>query len=57
MGKDKYSQFKPALTAGLTKIEDYYNKTSLADAYTMTMSEFYPSLALYRSLLSIYTST
>ncbi|RXW12193.1 hypothetical protein EST38_g13661 [Candolleomyces aberdarensis] len=35
--KAKYAQFKPALDAGVRKIEEYYSKTSLADAYTMTM--------------------
>ena len=38
--KDECLTFEPTLTAGLDKIEDYYNKTLLADAYTMTMREY-----------------
>jgi hypothetical protein len=39
--KDKFGDFKPALLARVVKIKDYYNKTALTDAYTMTMSMFY----------------
>jgi hypothetical protein len=47
--KDKYDDFKTALLAGHTKIEEYYNKTVLADAYTMTMSALFLFFALYLS--------
>jgi hypothetical protein len=56
--KDKYLAFEPALTAGLDKIEDYYNKTSLADAYTMTMSEYSVNyLPSVPSLTTIFMSS
>ncbi|RXW23821.1 hypothetical protein EST38_g1987 [Candolleomyces aberdarensis] len=35
--KDKYEQYKPALKAGIAKIEEYYDKTSFSHAYTMAM--------------------
>ncbi|KAJ2923537.1 hypothetical protein H1R20_g13556, partial [Candolleomyces eurysporus] len=35
--KEKYKRYRPALEAGLAKIEDYYNKTSYSHAYTMAM--------------------
>ena len=33
----KYADFVPALDAGLTKIEEYYDRTSQSDAYTFAM--------------------
>lgn len=35
--REKYKDFLPALKAGLTKIEEYYDRTSDSDAYTFAM--------------------
>jgi len=35
--RPKYQAFAPALSAGLAKIEEYYNQTADLDAYTFTM--------------------
>jgi len=34
---DKYQDFLPALQAGLTKVEEYYDQTSDSDTYTFAM--------------------
>ena len=34
---EKYKDFSPALQAGLTKIEEYYNRTSDSDTYMFAM--------------------
>ena len=41
--RSKYFEFVPALNAGLTKIEEYYNRTAESDSYTFAMCSF-PSL-------------
>ena len=35
--REKYKDFVPSLQAGLTKIEEYYDRTSDSDTYTFAM--------------------
>lgn len=37
LSREKYSDFFPALQAGLRKIEEYYNRTAECDIYTFAM--------------------
>lgn len=39
--REKYVRFKPALEAGLAKIEEYYERTGLCDAYLIAMCMFF----------------
>jgi hypothetical protein len=41
VGREKYGDFIPALSAGLAKIEEYYDRTSDSNAYTFAMCQIY----------------
>ena len=37
LSRGKYKDFRPALQAGLTKVEEYYDRTAESDTYTFVM--------------------
>lgn len=39
--KWKYNAFVPALEEGMSKLNDYYEKTAASDAHIMAMSKIY----------------
>jgi hypothetical protein len=46
VGHEKYGDFIPALSAGLAKIEEYYDRTSDSNAYTFAMCQIQSLLSL-----------
>lgn len=48
--KAKYTNFKDALEDGLSKIEEYYDKTSTSHAYTMVMGAW-PTVSIFLTSL------
>ena len=43
-GLSKFDRFKPALQAGITKIETYYERTSFSSAYIFSMGNYWNCL-------------
>ena len=57
LGMPEFSGFSTALRAGLDTIEEYYDKTSVSDIYTMSMCEYSDVYNVFIDMLTLDTSS